>query len=524
MDDEHQPTTSKVETMIPQKSNEESNSSSSFISNAARNRQECTMMKNIQQQQLQEQQQEDVDAILAKELYKMSVIDRNKVQEEVHGVYCIAPEETPQLVLHTIQTFTQEFKRLTTTTTTTMDFQQALQQQKTHAFVHIQEFVFRFLRSELFDGIKAAKRMILNLQLLYKYFGIEGIQRPLRLADLTKQEFDLLRNGNNQILPSRDRAGRLIYFFHGSMDTTVPSSSRLRVVLYQMQVLSEDVETQIKGFVSICAPDENVISNQSRISDPKEKEDWRTCFQSHPVRMSAMHLLHPPGPQFQLIKALWILVMTVKGERVRTKFYTGLTTETTYKLMSFGIPVQEIPISSTGTIKTKNHLLWIKGRKIIDDARKKERSAIFDDTTNRIFHPRVNDVLFSRGGNTTHFGNVEYNQILTSKIEQYNAESERRVRGEIRDSIIDEVFHDQKGRFLQSAPDDGWWMEITDIRLLRDKVSNSLYDYNRKESARKNRQESKSETSTFLYSRKKRQRVEGTGADDSDVGNGCFFR
>ena len=42
--------------------------------------------------------QQAVDNLLSKELLQLSLKDRTAIQEEIHGVKCLAPEETPELL------------------------------------------------------------------------------------------------------------------------------------------------------------------------------------------------------------------------------------------------------------------------------------------------------------------------------------------------------------------------------------------------------------------------------------------
>jgi hypothetical protein len=107
-----------------------------------------------------------------------------------------------------------------------MEFHNAF---RTSAYVQDKDLRIKYLRADLFDAKKSAVRMIKHLNLLYKYFGVDALRRPLSLADLSKQEKDLLRAGNNQILPSRDRSGRLVAVYQGSMAVDgVTDASRVR--------------------------------------------------------------------------------------------------------------------------------------------------------------------------------------------------------------------------------------------------------------------------------------------------------
>jgi hypothetical protein len=46
--------------------------------------------------------------------------------------------------------------------------------------------------------------------LLLEYYGTEALLRPLCMSDLGKEEMELLRSGEYQFLPFRDRSGRRV--------------------------------------------------------------------------------------------------------------------------------------------------------------------------------------------------------------------------------------------------------------------------------------------------------------------------
>jgi hypothetical protein len=86
------------------------------------------------------------------------------------------------------------------------------------------EFRIKFLRAELYDFHKAAIRVTKWLDLLKKYFGDVALTRQIKFVDLTQQEQRILLEGNQQILPSRDRSGRLIHFHY---DYATPNEGML---------------------------------------------------------------------------------------------------------------------------------------------------------------------------------------------------------------------------------------------------------------------------------------------------------
>jgi hypothetical protein len=214
-----------------------------------------------------------------------------------------------------------------------------------------------------------------------------------------------------------------------------------------------------------------------------------------------VHLIlnFPDGPIYSLIKSAVVLGLFGSEERVRTKCYDGMTTESIYALMSFGLPVQEIPLTSGGNIKTKNLLQWIKTRRAIDTCRQGGGTV-----PNIIIHPNTHDVLFSRGGNAQHLGNKDFHQYLSLMNSAYHESSQRDAMEHIRNELISSVVSN-KGRFLQVNKVGGWWEEIIDLESIHFKINNAFYDFNRKLKAVQNQQSSKSSTSTFLESNKRRK-------------------
>ena len=190
--------------------------------------------------------------------------------------------------------------------------------------------------------------------------------------------------------------------------------------------------------------------------------------------------------------------------------------ETQNRLMTFGITVSELPITSTGAIKARHHSQWIKSRKVIDLIRMKALEQCFHTKMQRpqqdlfamhptyddyllfkgeepIMHPMIDDVLFSKGGNiknVTHYGTVEFADLvdftLTESASSYGApppaEQNRKQRKAVRQAIIDEV-HIRGGRFLmldKKFAGGCCWVEIKSSSYLHNRVSTFVYDHGRR--------------------------------------------
>jgi len=234
--------------------------------------------------------------------------------------------------------------------------------------------------------------------------------------------------------------------------------------------------------------------------------------------------------------------------------------ETQYKLMTFGIPVSELPITSTGGIKTKHHLQWIRTRKALDASRmkslegcynskirqrqeeeKEQRSAATVPHTDLcvfptydefllyhgeepIIHPMINDVLFSKGGkNVTHYGNIEFTDLMKRSLIRYvqgTPLQNRKMRKAIRQSIVDEV-QARGGRFLtldKKLRGGYCWTEIQEGPDLHDRIATSLYDHKRRLAAKLKVQKDRCGTAIFteLDKSKRRKIVNNDGEPTPD--------
>ena len=264
--------------------------------------------------------------------------------------------------------------------------------------------------------------------------------------------------------------------------------------------MMDDLETQRQGFVVIVAPKASFFEGFKH-STREQQKDSRDLNQSLVPRLSAMHLCLPDGPANRFLRAMVFLGMFAENNRMRIRAHGPLdNVETKYQLMSYGIPVNDIPLTSSGNIKKLNHLQWIKIRKTMEMARDN------DVPFSGIVHPGVHDVLFSQGGNTTHSGNQEFRTLLDSTWRLYNETKCREKKQEILQQIVDFVTKRWKGRFLQLDPDGaGWWVELTDRTTLFEKINMALYHQHRRASARRQQQQSLCETTSFLDVPKRRK-------------------
>lgn len=165
----------------------------------------------------------EVDELLTREMRQLTFQDRNKIQEEMHGVRGVQIDETPIMLSDSLVCLSRELELISNKPA--YDRAQTLPR----SYVNDSDLRLRFLRCEEFDAAKAAKRMVGFLDLLFEYFGLDALKRPVEISDLSKTELDMLRAGQVvQCLPFRDRSGRRILTLVGDFGLKYDYDARVR--------------------------------------------------------------------------------------------------------------------------------------------------------------------------------------------------------------------------------------------------------------------------------------------------------
>ena len=153
-----------------------------------------------------EEEAEAVEELLATEFASLSLIERDKVMFDVHGIPAAEIEETPELIAKSLEDLEQEIRKLKK--------KESYENAKyiNPEFVNDPAFRLMFLRSDLFNCADAAKRLVHHFEKKEKLFGSgEVLGRYVRLRDLSPDDMRILESGVLQVLPTRDVAGRCIF-------------------------------------------------------------------------------------------------------------------------------------------------------------------------------------------------------------------------------------------------------------------------------------------------------------------------
>jgi hypothetical protein len=149
---------------------------------------------------------DDSDALIANALRSLSLEERDKLYNDIHGV-ADTIDETPELVAQSLLELQEELVELRShISSEAFD----LAQSKDPDFVHNRQFQLRFLRADCFDSKMAAARMIQYFEVKQRLFGENKLCKEITYDDLNDDDRQALRKGYIQVLPERDRAGRAI--------------------------------------------------------------------------------------------------------------------------------------------------------------------------------------------------------------------------------------------------------------------------------------------------------------------------
>ncbi|KAG7340694.1 hypothetical protein IV203_024237 [Nitzschia inconspicua] len=449
-----------------------------------------------------------VDDFLSRELSQLSFKDRSAINEEIHGVKCLAPEETPELVRNSLCQLMDELR----TTRSPKDAYDQACFLFPHSYIHTDEFRLRFLRYELMNPKTAAQRIVTFLECAVELFGTQILERPIQLSDLGRDGMEMMRLGHYQCLPFRDRSGRRILAFVGNFGLQFPVEVRLKIIYYLHWVLTDDDESQRKGLVGVFWwPTTSGITRNQNTVDDSESDDPNTpvhpdgfaympgprdhivgarLFSGSPGRVAAIHICLPDKQIFHFFRSS--LALGLNATRRRIKVHTGEGLALQYALHSYGIPVDLLPITETGNVKTKNHQRFIKVRSILEKQNTNGGAAATQDD-DPIECPGLHDVVFRVGDSyLCHPGNAKFRGWIESTFEDYNAASKDR-KVAITWLLVDEVL--KTGRFL--VWDKHWWVFLRDREKMRTKVIGAFKDQKRRLKATANLQENESSTYKF---------------------------
>lgn len=147
----------------------------------------------------------EMDMLIAKDMYQMSLQERELALEDVHGI--ADRHEDPNFANACLLKMESALNRLKPGTV----YEEA--ERMSESYVRNPHKRLMFLRAEDYEPVKAAERMIRFFEKKKVLFGPEKLIKKITVDDLTEDDLETLRAGEGQISPIKDAAGRPIVFF-----------------------------------------------------------------------------------------------------------------------------------------------------------------------------------------------------------------------------------------------------------------------------------------------------------------------
>jgi hypothetical protein len=257
------------------------------------------------------------EKMIAEELSKLSLQDREKAYEDVHGVRNLV-EESQQLIEKSLLDMEQELKSVDNR------FAYDEAERVSKDYVSCRKLRLMFLRATLFDPKKAASRLVDFFNFKLELFGAEKLVKNITYEDLGEDGMEAMKEGAQQILPSRDSQGRAVVISNQSLFLSLidrfkdPLLTLKRSFWYTMVSIADDEETQKRGLVFIA-----YAAESQQFPDAMRRELLKWCGMMGavvPARAAAIHYVHGSSDTAPLLQAIVLGVGTVLRVRMRRHY------------------------------------------------------------------------------------------------------------------------------------------------------------------------------------------------------------
>ena len=145
----------------------------------------------------------EAGAMLAKEMNQLSVEEREKAFEDVHGISRVV-DETQEDIEACLVLLETELANISNKVAYN------LASSMSKEYTSSRKIRLMFLRAEKFDPYNAASRMVRFFDQKYELFGAAKLTKDITLDDLDPDDTAALERGVYQVLPEKDCAGRKV--------------------------------------------------------------------------------------------------------------------------------------------------------------------------------------------------------------------------------------------------------------------------------------------------------------------------
>lgn len=193
----------------------------------------------------------EMDRIIAKEMTDLSMQEREKAENDVHGIGNEG-EENPlqvQTGLLQLEHHLDYMKKGTV-------YEEAENQD--YNYVSNRKFRLMFLRADRYNPKEAAERMIRFFDLKKSLFGTEKLVKDITMDDLDEDDMETLRSGYMQLPAYCDMAGRTIL-------VGMLKLRKMKTELNAVSTITKEMTVLVCNFFAETMENEFLISSRSSI-------------------------------------------------------------------------------------------------------------------------------------------------------------------------------------------------------------------------------------------------------------------
>jgi hypothetical protein len=148
----------------------------------------------------------EASAMLAKEMNQLSVEEREKALEDVHGIARVV-DEPEDFIEARLALLDKDLNNISKKAA----YDLASSMSKEYTLSKTRRLMF--LRAESYDPYNAALRMVRFFDEKCELFGANKLTKDITLDDLDPDDIAALERGFYQVLPEKDCAGRKVFCF-----------------------------------------------------------------------------------------------------------------------------------------------------------------------------------------------------------------------------------------------------------------------------------------------------------------------
>ena len=408
------------------------------------------------------------DALLVQEFKSLTVQERERIYEEMHGIVHVI-EETPEFVAEKLAAMRNYVKKISATTKKALDRAIFLRPSiQSDDKLHLM-----FLRAKKFDSFAAANVMVQHFENKLLLFGDDLLVKKITLECLTEREMGILRMGSIKMLRHRESQGRVIFFMTLGLYDCSDWKAFARYIWYQIySTVEDDDDVQKKGLVQVVNLHGTFQSSTSQMVDFFYRtENFHKNWAFH---VNCLHYCYGNPTLNAFLKGL--VVFAGKDLRIRQRRHYGSPMEALYSLLTFGIRVHDCFVANEGILSTEHMNSYIEERHRIEESHHWIVAEKLSEDPKATFslYPNKQDVLIGRGKNFREWpGNIRLAKMISLEAPGYvKIEAKDRIEKTIvAMKIISILGNDYGCRFL--LPKENGW-EVASESICKEKVSGAL--------------------------------------------------